>query len=141
MKGVVFVEFLKMVEAEFSPEMADDIIDACDLPSGGAYTSVGTYSHREMASLVGALSERTGTPAPALIRAFGEFLFERFHVHHAEFFDGISDSLDFLERIEREKGPFSRSMCTCSVPRMCRAPRMLQRTTTSVDAPRRTFAC
>ncbi|MFB1486361.1 MULTISPECIES: heme NO-binding domain-containing protein [unclassified Thiocapsa] len=100
MKGVVFVEFLEMVEAEFSPEMADDIIDACDLPSGGAYTSVGTYSHREMVALVGALSERTGTPAPDLIRAFGEFLFERFHVHHAELFDGIGNSLDFLERIE-----------------------------------------
>ena len=100
MKGVVFVEFLEMVEAQFSPEMADDIIDASDLPSGGAYTSVGTYSHGEMVALVGALSERTGTPVPTLIRAFGEFLFERFHVHHGDFFHGIDDSLDFLERIE-----------------------------------------
>jgi hypothetical protein len=100
MKGVVFVEFLEMVEAEFSADMADDIIDDCDLPSGGAYTSVGTYNHSEMVDLVDALSARTGTPAPVLIRGFGEFLFERFHVHHGEFFDGISDSLDFLEQIE-----------------------------------------
>ena len=100
MKGVVFVEFLEMVEAEFSPEMADDIIEECDLPSGGAYTSVGTYHHGEIVSLVAALSRRTGIPAPDLTRAFGEYLFERFHFHHAEFFDGITDSLDFLERIE-----------------------------------------
>lgn len=100
MKGVVFVEFLEMVEAEFSADMADDIIDDCELPSGGAYTAVGTYDHAEMVSLVGALSQRTGMPAPDLIRAFGEYLFERFHVHHNDFFDGIHDSLDFLERIE-----------------------------------------
>ena len=100
MKGVVFVEFLEMVEAEFSADLADDIIDDCELPSGGAYTTVGTYDHSEMVSLVGALSQRTGMPAPDLIRAFGEYLFERFHVHHNDFFDGINDSLDFLERIE-----------------------------------------
>jgi hypothetical protein len=100
MKGVVFVEFLEMVEGQFSADMADDIIDDCDLASGGAYTSVGTYDHAEMVELVGALSRRTGTSAPVLIRAFGEYLFERFHHHHGEFFDGISDSLDFLERIE-----------------------------------------
>lgn len=48
MKGIVFVEFLEMVESTFSAEMADDIIDACDLSSGGAYTSVGTYPHSEI---------------------------------------------------------------------------------------------
>jgi hypothetical protein len=100
MKGIVFVEFLEMVESSFSAEMADDIIDACDLPSGGAYTAVGTYDHGEIVALVSALSKRTGIPAPTLIRQFGEFLFERFYVHHGSFFHGIDDSLDFLERIE-----------------------------------------
>jgi len=100
MKGIVFVEFLEMVESTFSAEMADDIIDACDLSSDGAYTSVGTYPHSELVALVGALSERSGIPVATLIRRFGEFLFERFYVHHESFFHGIDDSLDFLERIE-----------------------------------------
>ena len=45
MKGIVFTEFLEMVEDKFSADMVDDIIDDCDLASGGAYTAVGTYPH------------------------------------------------------------------------------------------------
>ncbi|MCX7200840.1 MAG: hypothetical protein NTV17_00650 [Burkholderiales bacterium] len=41
MKGMIFTEFLELVERTYSPEMADDLIDASNLPSGGAYTSVG----------------------------------------------------------------------------------------------------
>jgi len=43
MKGIIFTEFLEMVEDRFSPEIADRIIEAADLPSGGAYTAIGTY--------------------------------------------------------------------------------------------------
>jgi hypothetical protein len=48
MKGVVFTEFLEMVEDRFSPDMADRIIEGAGLASGGVYTTVGTYDHREM---------------------------------------------------------------------------------------------
>lgn len=100
MKGIVFVEWLEMVESSFSAEMADDIIDACDLPSGGAYTAVGAYDHGELVALVSALSARAGIPAATLSRQFGELLVERFHIHPNSFFHGIDHSLDFLERIE-----------------------------------------
>jgi len=43
MKGIVFAEFLDLVEDKFSIEMAERIIDECDLPSKGAYTTIGTY--------------------------------------------------------------------------------------------------
>ncbi len=45
MKGVVFTEFIEMVEDQFSADMVDDIIDDAQPPSGGAYTAVGTYDH------------------------------------------------------------------------------------------------
>ena len=38
MKGVVFTEFLEMVEDIFSPDIADQIVEEADLPSGGVYT-------------------------------------------------------------------------------------------------------
>jgi len=38
MKGMVFTEFLEMVEDKFSADMVDDIIDDSAPPSGGAYT-------------------------------------------------------------------------------------------------------
>lgn len=75
MKGMVFTEFLEMVEAKFSADMVDDIIDDANPASGGAYTSVGTYSHEELVDMVVALSNRTQIPVPVLVRTFGEHVF------------------------------------------------------------------
>jgi hypothetical protein len=100
MKGIIFTEFLEMVEARFSPETADRLIDESDLPSGGVYTSVGTYDHKEIVSMVVKLSEMSGLPVPVLINAFGHYLFGRFHTLYPVFFAGTSSALDLLERIE-----------------------------------------
>ena len=80
MKGIVFTEFLEMVEGKFSPELADRIVDAAGLASGGVYTTVGTYNHVEMIKLVSCLSKETGIDTPDLMRVFGEYLFGRFYV-------------------------------------------------------------
>jgi hypothetical protein len=100
MKGVVFTEFLEMVEDKFSPEMADRIIDGAELPSGGVYTTVGTYDHGEMIQLVSRLSEETGIPAAELVRSFGVYLFDRFHTIFPKYFEDVSSSFDFLQRVD-----------------------------------------
>lgn len=100
MKGMVFTEFLEMVEVKFSPEMVDDIIDDSELASGGAYTAVGTYDHQEMVQLVTALSQRSALPVTDLMHVFGEHLLGRFYAMHPDFFSEIRSSLDFLEGIE-----------------------------------------
>jgi Haem-NO-binding len=100
MKGIVFTEFLEMVEKNFSSDMADRVIDGADLRSGGAYTTVGTYDHREMIELVACLSRETGTPAPELIRAFGTYLFGRFNVLFPHYFESASSTFDFLRQVE-----------------------------------------
>ena len=46
MKGIVFREFIDMVESQFSLETADAIIQASSLSTHGAYTTVGTYPHQ-----------------------------------------------------------------------------------------------
>lgn len=101
MKGMVFNEFLEMVEARFGEEMVDRIIVRADLPSGAAYTSVGTYDADEIFKLVGMLSEETGTPAGDLVRAFGRYLFARFAVGHAQFFRGVDNAFAFLKHVDR----------------------------------------
>lgn len=100
MKGIVFTEFIEMVEQAFSPETADRILDECDLPSGGAYTTVGTYDHQEMVAMVVKLSELTGVPVPTLIKSFGNYLFGRFHALYPGFFAGVGSAIDFLAHIE-----------------------------------------
>ena len=52
MKGIVFTEFSTMVESLFGEDMLDDLLDATDPASGGAYTSVGTYNHNELVDMV-----------------------------------------------------------------------------------------
>ncbi len=100
MKGVIFTEFLDMVEAKFSADMVDDIIDDADLPSGGAYTAVGTYPHEEIVSLVVSLSKASGLEVPVLIKIFGQHLFGRFYQLYPVFFPASQDTFDFLESIE-----------------------------------------
>lgn len=100
MKGLVFAEFLEMVEKSHSPEMVDDIIENAAPGSGGAYTAVGTYPHQEMIDLASALSEQTGTPLPDLMRTFGRHLMGRFVMLYPEFFDGVSNTFAFLETLE-----------------------------------------
>jgi hypothetical protein len=100
MKGVVFTEFLDMVEAKFSADMVDDIIDDAKLASGGAYTAVGTYPHAEMVALGVALAQRSGLSLPDLLRSFGEHLFGRFAVVYPAFFEGVEDSFSFMAGIE-----------------------------------------
>ncbi len=101
MKGIVFTEFLEMVSGRFGEDAVDDIIEECELATGGAYTSVGTYDHRELVSLVQALSSRTGLPAPALVRAFGVYLFPRFATLYPRFFESTTGAFEFLSGIEQ----------------------------------------
>ena len=75
MKGIVFTEFLELVENEFGLEVVQQIIDECELETAGVYTSVGTYSHKEMFKMVAKLSEIKGLPVPALLTVFGEYFF------------------------------------------------------------------
>ncbi len=101
MKGVIFTEFLEMIDDQFSPEIATRMLDACDLPSGGAYTAVGTYDHHEMVQLVTQLSQETGIAVSDLLLSFGKHLFGRFIANYPHFFAGPQSAFAFLESIER----------------------------------------
>ena len=100
MKGLVFAEFLEMVENTFSLEIADRIIEESNLPSGGAYTSIGTYDHSEIIELVTHLSRMTEVPPGVLVEKFGEYLFGRFAEGFPEFFEGVDSAFAFLQNIE-----------------------------------------
>lgn len=100
MKGIIFTEFLTMVEKSFDLDMVDTIISQSDLPSGGSYTAVGTYHHTEIVALVTNLSKETGTPIPDLLTAYGTYLFSSLTRLYPQFVNHTSDPLDFLEQVE-----------------------------------------
>ena len=101
MKGIVFTEFLEMIESQRGMEMVDRVIEAAALPNDGAYTAVGTYDHRELVRLLGALSEASGTTVPDLLRQFGLHLFRRFSVLYPDLFAGITNAFAFLRAVDQ----------------------------------------
>lgn len=100
MKGIVFTEFLDMVEQKYGYEMVDGLLTESDLASGGAYTAIGTYSFQEMVSLLSNLSKRTETDPNDLLHAFGEYIFHYFLKNYNTFFSSTTDAFQFLASIE-----------------------------------------
>jgi hypothetical protein len=101
MKGMVFTELLSFVEQIHGADAVDELIDACDLPSGGAYTAVRIYDHTEMQSFVAALSRQSNTPQNELLELFGLHLIGCFRVSFPDFFNAAPTLFDFLESIDR----------------------------------------
>lgn len=71
MKGVVFTEFIEMVEEVFGLDHVDSMITESNLPSGGIYTAVGTYDHNELLTMVKHLSMRTNSTFASLVQEYG----------------------------------------------------------------------
>ncbi len=67
-----------MVDDKFGFETTEKMIALSDLPSGGAYTSVGTYDHSEIVTLVNNLSKLSKIDTKALVISFGQHLVKRF---------------------------------------------------------------
>jgi hypothetical protein len=100
MKGVVFTEFLEMLEKEAGFEAVDAVLAAANPASGGAYTAVGQYDDAEMFALISALSEQSGTPVPELLTHFGEYLFSRFVQMFPQFVEPAGDTFALLESVD-----------------------------------------
>ena len=99
MKGVVFTEFLQLVEQEFGYEVVDQIIQDSDLPNDGAYTAVGTYDHNELLGLVTNLSQSVSIPVPDLVKTFGSFLFARLAEGYPSLLDQATNSYQLLTNL------------------------------------------
>jgi len=100
MKGVVFTEFVEMVEKKFGHDVADKLLSIPDLESNGVFTAIGTYSHHDMFKLVAGLSELTKISVQDLFRAYGKTIFLTFTRMFPVFFKEVDDSLVFLEALE-----------------------------------------
>ena len=102
MLGMVFTELIEMVEDKFSPEIADQMVEAAEVAGGGVYTAVGTYPPEQVSIMVTRLSELTGVPARDLVHAFGRHLLERFAQSHPGHFERHPEVFDFLSSIDSD---------------------------------------
>jgi hypothetical protein len=100
MLGVVFTEFMEMVENKFSFDVADKVLEASGVGADSGFTAIAYYDHADLVRLVAALKGATGLEIDELMQTFGAHLFSRFSVNYPELFESTAGSLDFLERVE-----------------------------------------
>lgn len=98
MMGMVYTELLEMIEARFSFDMVDAVLERSG--ASGSYTSVGDYADEELVGIVVALSEETQTPVSDLLYAYGEYLGGRFVELFPAFFNAHTSALEFLKGLE-----------------------------------------
>lgn len=99
MKGMIFTNFIEMIDEVFSPEITEQLIDKVQPASGAAYTTVGSYDHTEILNLVVGLSELTGEDVPNLVRAFGHYLFAALGKAHPEYIADVASTFELLQRV------------------------------------------
>ncbi len=73
MKGIIFTEFMELVESKFGLEVLDQVLELSD--DEGVYTSVGSYDHRDLVKLIVNLSKVSDIPPEQLQEVFGESIF------------------------------------------------------------------
>ncbi|MFC5048525.1 heme NO-binding domain-containing protein [Aquimarina hainanensis] len=100
MKGIVFTEFLELVEEKFGLEMVDKIIAQSDLPSNGVYTAIGTYDFSEMLSLLKNLSQQTKIAIDDLLLVYAEHFFNVLANEYPDLIKRYKDPLELLASIE-----------------------------------------
>lgn len=100
MKGIVFTEFLELVEEKFGIEMVDKIISESNLESGGAYTSIGTYKFSEMLQLLQNLNSNTGISIDDLLLTYAEHFFSVIEKSYSGLLATYKDPIEMLSSIE-----------------------------------------
>lgn len=100
MKGIIFTEFLDLVEDKFGLEMVDTIITQSQLESNGIYTSIGTYRFSEMLQLLQNLSTNTDIPIDDLLLTYAEHFFSVIEKNYPGLLDTYNDPIEMLSSIE-----------------------------------------
>jgi len=100
MKGIVFTEFLDLVEEKFGLEMVDAIISQSKLESKGVYTSIGTYSFSELLQLLQNLKTQTGISIDNLLLIYGEHFFSVIETNYKDLLSSYNDPIEMLASIE-----------------------------------------
>lgn len=98
MKGIIFAEFLELVEDTFGLETCQKMLD--ENQNDGVYTSVGTYDHKDLVKLIVTLSKLTGVSAEDLQQVYGKSIFKTLY-NSMPGLEGKADStFSFINSVE-----------------------------------------
>ncbi len=100
MKGIIFTEFLELVENKFGLATVEEIIEKADLPSKGSYTAVGTYSFSEMLGLLQQLSKKTKLSIDDLLYTYATHFFNVILESYPKLIESYKDPIELLSSVE-----------------------------------------
>ncbi|OIQ26606.1 heme NO-binding domain-containing protein [uncultured Vibrio sp.] len=100
MKGIIFTEFMELVEQEFGLEVLDSILE--EAQDSGVYTSVGSYDHKALVALIVALSKKTNVSSEDLQQVFGQSVFLNLlkTLPNTAALNRCSNSFQFIRHVE-----------------------------------------
>ncbi|CAM1344262.1 heme NO-binding domain-containing protein [Tenacibaculum amylolyticum] len=101
MKGIVFTEFLELVEEKFGLETVEQIIEQSNLESKGVYTAVGTYKFAEMVSLLTNLSNLTKITPEVLLKTYGLHFFDVLVQNYGSIIASYKDPMELLSSVDK----------------------------------------
>ncbi|WP_018014437.1 heme NO-binding domain-containing protein [Teredinibacter turnerae] len=100
MKGIIFTVFSDFVASSYGADQLDYLLDTCDLPSGGAYTSVGNYPFAELQTLFDGLCQAQNIELSEALRLYGHHLAGAFVTQYTVFFQEVHDTFALLRNID-----------------------------------------
>ena len=100
MKGLIFTSFLHLVEKEYGLDMVDELIAESAPVSGGIYTTVGNYDHRELIAMIAVLSQKINLSVGHLTKTFGVYLFAELIAAYPQWIADLDSSFALLAKVD-----------------------------------------
>lgn len=100
MKGILFTQFLDLMEDKFGLEMVDKVLSQSNLESKGIYTAFGTYPSSEFFILLQNLKTNTGISKEKLLEVYADYFFEAMKNNYGYLLSSYKDPIEMLASIE-----------------------------------------
>ncbi|MGF1690751.1 heme NO-binding domain-containing protein [Photobacterium kagoshimensis] len=98
MKGIIFTEFLDIVENTFGLDVCQQMLD--EAFDEGCYTAVGSYDHKDLVKLILTLSKITDVPATELQEVYGKAVFTQLLASLPIPINDTTSTFDFIRKVE-----------------------------------------
>ncbi len=100
MKGVVFTEFLEMVEKTYGLETLDFVLEKSELKSEGIYTAIGDYEIDEFFTLLDNLVLKTKESKNEILYEYGGYICNYLEKNYSDLFKIFNEPLAMLAKLD-----------------------------------------
>ncbi len=116
MMGLVFTELLESAERRYGLEAVDVALAGAETSTGGSYTAVARYDHRELLRIIVGLSKETGQDLGTVVQHFATDLLDALLQRPEASIAGVTGTFELLELLEPTIHATVRSLHPAAAP-------------------------